>query len=121
MNLFDLTGKTAVVTGARRGIGAAIATALAEAGADIVGVSLNMPEDGAETGTPYGTAAAGLPGSPAISQIAAASWTWESDCTLFLPTFWSTMPAPLKERLRRNTPQSTGTRFWKPTSRPSSS
>ncbi|MFN7023571.1 MAG: SDR family NAD(P)-dependent oxidoreductase [Pseudorhizobium sp.] len=50
MNLFDLTGKTAVVTGARRGIGAAIATALAEAGADIIGVSLNMPEDGAETG-----------------------------------------------------------------------
>lgn len=51
MNPFDLTGKTAVVTGARRGIGAAIAIALAEAGADIVGVSLSMPEDGAEIGS----------------------------------------------------------------------
>lgn len=51
MNPFDLTGKTAVVTGARRGIGAAIAIALAEAGADIIGVSLSMPEDGAETGS----------------------------------------------------------------------
>lgn len=51
MNLFDLAGKTAVVTGARRGIGGAIATALAEAGADIIGVSLNMPEDGGEIGT----------------------------------------------------------------------
>ncbi|MDH4439219.1 MAG: SDR family oxidoreductase [Rhizobium sp.] len=51
MNPFDLTGKTAVVTGARRGIGAAIAIALAEAGADIIGVSLTMSEDGAETGS----------------------------------------------------------------------
>ncbi len=30
--LFDLSGKLAVVTGARRGIGAAMAAALAEAG-----------------------------------------------------------------------------------------
>lgn len=45
MNPFDLKGKTAVVTGARRGIGAAIAIALAEAGADIIGVSLSMRED----------------------------------------------------------------------------
>ena len=38
MNLFDLTGKVAIVTGAGRGLGLGMAKALAEAGADIVGV-----------------------------------------------------------------------------------
>ena len=37
--LFDLTGKTALVTGCSRGIGEAMAIGLAEAGADIIGVS----------------------------------------------------------------------------------
>lgn len=43
---FDLTGRSAVVTGASSGIGQAIAFALANAGADIVGLSL---DEGAET------------------------------------------------------------------------
>ena len=37
--LFDLTGKTALITGYNRGIGKAMTEALAEAGADIIGVS----------------------------------------------------------------------------------
>jgi 2-dehydro-3-deoxy-D-gluconate 5-dehydrogenase len=49
--LFDLTGKTAVVTGCRRGIGRAAATALAAAGADIVGVSASLEDDGGEVGS----------------------------------------------------------------------
>jgi 2-deoxy-D-gluconate 3-dehydrogenase len=46
--LFDLTGKLAVVTGAKRGIGRAIAVALAMAGADIIGVSANLEASGSE-------------------------------------------------------------------------
>jgi len=42
---FDLAGKVALVTGCRRGIGLAMAEALAAAGADIVGTSLTL--DGA--------------------------------------------------------------------------
>jgi len=45
-DLFRLDGKTALVTGCRRGIGKAMAVALAEAGADIIGVSANMEATG---------------------------------------------------------------------------
>ncbi|MHA8065570.1 2-dehydro-3-deoxy-D-gluconate 5-dehydrogenase KduD [Aquirufa sp. ROCK2-A2] len=41
-NSFDLSGKIALVTGCKRGIGKAMAVALAEAGADIIGVSANL-------------------------------------------------------------------------------
>ena len=48
LDLFKLDGKTALVTGCRRGIGKAMAVALAEAGADIVGVSAQMESSGSE-------------------------------------------------------------------------
>jgi 2-dehydro-3-deoxy-D-gluconate 5-dehydrogenase len=45
---FDLTGQTAVVTGASRGIGKAVAVALARHGADIIGVSSTISRNSAE-------------------------------------------------------------------------
>lgn len=43
--LFDLSGKTALVTGARKGIGFAMASVLAEFGADIIAVSSQQSAD----------------------------------------------------------------------------
>jgi len=50
LNQFDLSGKTALVTGCKRGIGKAMAVALAEAGADIIGVSATLESHGSEVG-----------------------------------------------------------------------
>ena len=47
---FDLSGKKALVSGCRRGIGKAMAVALADAGADIVGVSASLEADGGDVG-----------------------------------------------------------------------
>jgi 2-deoxy-D-gluconate 3-dehydrogenase len=48
LDLFKLDGKVALVTGCRRGIGMGMAIALAEAGADIIGVSAQMEASGSE-------------------------------------------------------------------------
>jgi 2-dehydro-3-deoxy-D-gluconate 5-dehydrogenase len=47
-DLFNLLGKTALVTGCSRGIGQAMAVGLAEAGADVIGVSYSL-KPGSET------------------------------------------------------------------------
>ena len=49
--LFDLTGKTALVTGCKRGIGRGMAEALADAGADIIGVSASLEASGSDIET----------------------------------------------------------------------
>jgi 2-deoxy-D-gluconate 3-dehydrogenase len=47
-NPFDLTGKLALVTGCNKGIGKAMALGLAEAGADIIGVSATIELTGSD-------------------------------------------------------------------------
>ena len=48
LDTFRLDGKTALVTGCRRGIGRGFAQALAGAGADIIGVSATLQSSGSE-------------------------------------------------------------------------
>jgi 2-dehydro-3-deoxy-D-gluconate 5-dehydrogenase len=48
LDMFKLDGKTALVTGCKRGIGKAMAIALAEAGADIIGVSQSLDPTGSD-------------------------------------------------------------------------
>ncbi len=48
LDLFRLDGKIALVTGCRRGLGKAMAVALAEAGADIIGVSRSLEAAGSD-------------------------------------------------------------------------
>ena len=47
---FNLSGKTALVTGCRRGIGRGMAEALSSAGADIIGVSASLEAKGSAIG-----------------------------------------------------------------------
>jgi len=49
LKAFNLSGKTALVSGCNRGIGKGIALGLAEAGADIIGVSANIKLQGSDT------------------------------------------------------------------------
>jgi len=49
--MFNISGKVALVTGCNKGIGKAIAVGLAEAGADIIGVSASIALEGSEVET----------------------------------------------------------------------
>jgi NAD(P)-dependent dehydrogenase (short-subunit alcohol dehydrogenase family) len=79
VSLFDLTGKTAFVTGASRGIGKVIAIALAEAGADValVARSADGLAETAEAVGAVGRTACVLPADvtsyDAVAEVAAAA------------------------------------------------
>ena len=84
--LFDLSGRTAVVTGARRGIGLAMAEALALAGADIVGVSAPA-RSGRQRGRTPGARrrAAGSPRCGPTSPTGRPCTGWPGDITALGP------------------------------------
>lgn len=48
LDKFSLSGRVALVTGAKRGLGMGMALGLAEAGADVIGVSASLEESGSE-------------------------------------------------------------------------
>lgn len=61
MNPFDLSGRTALVTGANTGLGQAIAVGLAGAGADIVAVGRSTPTETAQLVQAAGRALHAIP------------------------------------------------------------
>jgi 2-dehydro-3-deoxy-D-gluconate 5-dehydrogenase len=64
LDLFSLTGRTALITGATRGIGQALAVALAEAGADIVLIQRNSNSQNTKR---------------QIEQLGRNAWIYEAD------------------------------------------
>jgi NAD(P)-dependent dehydrogenase (short-subunit alcohol dehydrogenase family) len=112
--LFDLTGKVAVVTGARRGLGQAISLAFAGAGADVIGIGpREMPETAADVGAlgrRFASVNADLSRRTTIRRRPLTRLNASA-----ASTFWSTTPAsfaattlwPIRKRI--------GTRSWRST------
>ena len=137
--LFSLAGKTAVLTGATRSIGAALAIALAEAGADIISIQVrqrhkcsNYDPGRALTNLSYrGLPQTRIPRKPLKLSVANATST-HAICPTAPPsptssqpsppltrlTFLSTAPASSSAALLSTTPSTITTTFSRQTSRP---
>jgi 2-deoxy-D-gluconate 3-dehydrogenase len=103
-DLFDLTGQIAVVTGARRGIGLAIADALAAVGADIVAVSAHIEPDGGEVaqrvrarGRTCSVLRADLADQSAVANLAARLVEWPRPIDILVNNAGTIARAPAAE------------------------
>ncbi len=112
MNLFDLSGRTAVVTGAGRGLGKAVALGLAEAGADVVLVTNSTPADDLKQEiAALGRKALTIQPMSAIraSFPALSGRRWSNSDVLI---FWLTMRGLSGVRLRQIMPLRIGRKCW---------
>lgn len=88
----DLSGRTAVVTGASRGIGRAIALSLAEAGASVVGIARTasaLDELGAEierAGGKFKPIPADLRDIEMIPGLSEQAWDWQAGLDILVNT-----------------------------------
>ena len=123
LDLFRLDGKVALVTGCRRGIGRAMAVALAEAGADIVGVSRSLETTGSQVEKEVAAQGRRFTGYACdfADRTALLAFLARVESPISrLSTFWSITPAPYSGSPQPNTLTTTGTRLSRPTSMPSS-
>jgi NAD(P)-dependent dehydrogenase (short-subunit alcohol dehydrogenase family) len=80
----DLTGSTALVTGASRGIGRAIALGLAQAGCDVIGLARGkqaleeLGGDVAAVGRRYLALPADLSAAEGLQAVAGQAWSWSA-------------------------------------------
>jgi len=85
---FDLSGKTAIVTGASSGIGQAIAIALAQAGSRIAGVARSSQDDTAKavqaTGRDYRAIKADLSSIEPVARILDETIRWAGQADILI-------------------------------------
>lgn len=82
-NPFDLCGRTAVVTGASRGIGAAIAVALARAGADLVITARRVEDLAATAAAVTATGRTALPLALDVTEVATIAAAFDAAAERF--------------------------------------
>ena len=87
-NLFDLSGRTAIVTGANTGIGQGIAVALAQAGAAIAAVGRSSMDETAalvaEAGAPFLTIQADLGTIEPVQRIVEEAAAWRGSVEILV-------------------------------------